>query len=205
MSSNDLPGYEAAQKAAARYAPWRKGVSWIVILLQGIILGIIGLLILVNPTSAAGTVILLVSIYIAFTGLIQVFAIIRGGEESAGRGRQLALVRAGASLTVGLIGVVLSLLPGVEPSAVAVIVGLGLIIIGALSLIAVLFIRGGSPFSIGALITAIVFIVFGIVMLMMSSGSLAFSTMGWIALIAGIVLIVLGIIRYGQSSRPAAA
>ena len=82
---------EQVQTTIKQAAPWRKGVSWWLVLTEGIVALVLGIYLLVAPEQARAITTTLLSIYLIVAGLMQIVA----GMRYSGQDRmaKIALIR----------------------------------------------------------------------------------------------------------------
>ena len=199
-------GQDALDMAAA-YAPWKSSTAWWVILIQGIVLAVIGVVILLDRSSAVNIILIGGSIYLLISSIIRGLGIIRRSE--ARKGTPLALIRVGVGLAVSLIVLVLVLVLDRNDISnvrlMAGILGFGLAIEGVLSLIRVVFFRDeGQKLRIAAILGAAMSLVLGILIFLMIGNAAIIDLIAWITLIGGIAVFVLAILRYNKLKESSA-
>ena len=126
-----------AAQAAGSLAPWKKGARWEVVVAQGIILGIAGLIIWLAPGFGASAALQLIALLILAMALLSTWRIVRG--QVAPQRMATVAFRAGVGVTVGLITVIGSLIVedrNAGTVAVAIILGVGLILYGLVAILA---------------------------------------------------------------------
>lgn len=193
---------------ASQNMPWRRDVAWWVVLIQAIILTLLGLFVLGNPSSAGAVVILAAGVLLLVDGIMAVVGSMRG--RHAGRANTLNAVNAGIAIIVGLLVIVAYLSPGFLPeSTTAILAALGLLATGAISLVLALFMRKpGEKIRWLRVIGPLVWIGFGILVLLTLSDKNTFNPLplvGWASLLIGILLFVLTYFRFQASKKEAAA
>jgi uncharacterized membrane protein HdeD (DUF308 family) len=187
--------------------PWRRDIPWWVVLIQAIILTVLGFFVLTNPASAGAVVILAAGVLLLVDGIMAVTGSLRG--RHAGRANTLNAINAGISIIVGVLVVIAFLTEGfLPPRTAAILAALGLIVTGAISLVIALFMRKpGEKIRWLRVIGPLVWIGFGVMILVSISDANAFNPLpivGWAALILGIVLFVLTYFRFKASKTEAA-
>jgi hypothetical protein len=196
-SSQDASGgaMASAQSLALQNAPWSRTASWPMILAQAIVLGIVGIVLILAPESASHTVLEILGLLLFARACLVVYRIARG--RVAPDRLALSAFEAGVNGTVGLLVVVGALLVPASAqatTALAVVLGVGFILFGAVSLLAPLIRRQpGESLPIARLLLAAAAVVVGI--LLVVNGTRGFDSvrgtfvlLGWILLIVGIAL-----------------
>jgi uncharacterized membrane protein HdeD (DUF308 family) len=176
-----------------RGAPWSARTSWTIVLVEGIVAAIVGLIFLVKPLGGSSTTLQLVGLILLGGSLINAFQLwrrhIRPDLET------LAAFRAGSGVTVGLVVVIATFFTAVTDSvaaALAVVVGIGFIIFG-LTGIAASFVRkrADAPLPIATLILNAVLALAGAVL--MFAGAASADAVDGIFNLLGILLIAVGL------------
>ena len=65
-------------ETAKGLAPWRAGLPWWVVLVEGGVLGLVGILILIDPRKATLNVALFLAAALVVAGIIQIWSVLRG-------------------------------------------------------------------------------------------------------------------------------
>ena len=176
-----------------RGAPWSARTSWTIVLVEGIVAAIVGLIFLIKPLGGSSTTLQLVGLILLGGSLINAFQLwrrhIRPDLET------IAAFRAGSGVTVGLVVVIATFFTAVTDSvaaALAVVVGIGFIIFG-LTGIAASFVRKtvDAPLPIATLILNAVLALAGAVL--MFAGAASASAVDGIFNLLGILLIAVGL------------
>lgn len=176
-----------------RGAPWSSRTTWPIVLGEGIVAAIVGLVFLVKPLGGSSTTLQLVGLILLVGALITSFQLWR--RQMRPDLEQLAAFRAGSGVTVGLVVLVATLFTAVTDAvtaALAVVVGIGFIIFGV-SGIAGSFIRRATdaPLPLATLILNAVLALAGLVL--MFSGAAGADAVDGIFNVLGIVLIAAGL------------
>lgn len=204
-------GYSGIQKqavdAASKNLPWRKDVAWWVILIQGLVLAGLGLYVLTQDQSAARIIIIVISLLLIADGVMAGLASLRG--RVSGQAGTLNAINAGIAIIIGLIVLLGLLIPFLELGTAAILLALGLIASGAISLVLVLFMRPeGTSLRLTRVAGPIVWIALGVLALMTASGDTNFDLIrivGVVSLVLGVILLVLAFIRFRAGSDPVVA
>ena len=95
---------DQAVDAAKQLAPWKTGLPWWAVLIEGIVLGGIGLLVLLNPARANINLALILSAGLVVAGILQFWDVLNSrapeGIDSAMSARAAIAVFAGALILV---------------------------------------------------------------------------------------------------------
>jgi uncharacterized membrane protein HdeD (DUF308 family) len=176
-----------------RGAPWSSRTSWSIVLIEGIVAAVVGLVFLVKPLGGSSVTLQLVGLILLAGALITTFQLWR--HQMRPELEQLAAFRAGSGVTVGLVVVVATLFTAVTDAvtaALAVVIGIGFIIFG-LAGIAGSFVRrpAQGPLPLATLVLNAVLAVAGAVL--MFSGAAGADAVDGIFNLLGIVLIAAGL------------
>ncbi len=188
-----------AEDLIERGAPWSPRTSWTIVLIEGIVVGVAGLLFLFKPLGGTSTTLQLAGVILLAASLITAFRLWR--HHVRPDLEQLAAFRSGSGLTVGLVVVVATFLTAVTPevsAALAVVVGIGFIVYGVTG-IAVSFVRSqhDAPLPMATLILNAIVALAGLVL--MFSGAAGSDSVSGIFNLLGIGLIVAGLGLAGYS------
>lgn len=187
--------------SAKKLAPWQSGLSWWVILIEGVALAIVGLLIVLDPEKANIRIGLVLSLILFIAGLLQSWALFRNRAPEPVDG--IVGARATLGIFSGLIILWLFVSDLLTAEVGLLILGLGSLFYGLLGLF-VVFNTVGSQ-RMAAFLELIFFTGFGAVVLYTRyAGATVVSTgitiIGWLGIIMGAVLIVYSFIRRGQEN-----
>jgi uncharacterized membrane protein HdeD (DUF308 family) len=207
--SRDLS--DQAVDAAKQLAPWSTRIPWWVVLIEGIVLGAIGLLAVFNPQGANETMAVALTIGLLIAGFTQTWAVMRGRVPE--KIDSVVSARAAIAVFAGILLLVLYFL-GEEEGTGAVILtriagyaifGTAALVYGLLALVQVVRTDGSSRRQ--ALIEFLIFTVVGIIVLWslitgsQESVASAVRIVGWIFIIGGVALIGLSIWRYQKGDE----
>jgi uncharacterized membrane protein HdeD (DUF308 family) len=175
-----------------RGAPWSATTSWRIVLSEGVIGAIVGLVILLQPLGVS-TTLQIVGFVLLAGALLTAFQIWR--HRLHPDREVLAAFRAGSGVTVGLVVIVATFFAAVTDTvsaSLAIVVGIGFIVFG-LAGIASTFVsrKEMEPLPMAGLIANAVLAVAGFVL--MFSGAAGSSTVGSIFTLLGIVFIAAGL------------
>ncbi len=199
---DDDPIMGAAQ-AAGNLAPWKKGARWEVVVAQGVILGIAGLIIWLAPGFGASAALQLIAVLLLAVALLSTWRIMRG--QVAPQRMATVAFRAGVGVTVGLITVIGAFIVEDRDAgtvALAIILGVGLVLYGLVALLTAFARRApGSGIPVVALIVAALTVIVGLMLVINGRNGIAslqgtFTLLGILMLLAG-----LGFLGYGWMLR----
>jgi uncharacterized membrane protein HdeD (DUF308 family) len=188
-------------RKAKEIAPWRSDLKWWVILVEGIVLGIVGLLVLVDVQRTNANVALIFTAALALAGLLQLWAVARGQVpedlDSLVSGRAAIAVFAGLSVLL------LYFLDKLTQGVGLILVGLASLLYGLLGFVLVFRTDGARKRS--ALIETILFSLVGALMIYTQfAGATAINTaltiIGGLVLLLGIGLIIFAFLRRSEST-----
>jgi hypothetical protein len=198
-----------AASAVDKGAPWKRGTAWWVVLGEGIVGIVIGLMLLATDLGT-NLAIELLGLLLLVTSSLSVIQLLRG-RVAPGRVAIVAF-RSGAGVTTGVLVLIGSIAIGATDQvtrALAVVLGVGLIVFGLVGLASGLLRReAGHGLPIAALIVAAGM---GVVGLLLTINGIAgydqvkstFKLLGILMLVAGGALVVYGyVLRSRGSSDP---
>jgi uncharacterized membrane protein HdeD (DUF308 family) len=194
-----------AAQAAGNLAPWKKGARWEVVIAQGAILGVAGLIIWLAPGFGASAALQLIAVLLLAMALLSTWRILRG--HVAPQRMAAVAFRAGVGVTVGLITVIGALIVDDRNAgtvALAIILGVGLILYGLVAVITTFARReSGSGIPVVALIVAGLTVIVGLMLVINARNGIdslqsTFTLLGILMLLAG-----LGFAGYGWMLRSA--
>lgn len=188
-----------AEDLIVRGAPWSNETSWSIVLVEGIVAGVIGLLFLFKPLGGSSTTMQMAGLILLAGSLITAFQLWR--HHLRPDIEQLAAFRAGSGLTVGLVVVAATFFAAVTAevaASLAVVVGIGFIIFGSAG-IAASFVRSkhDAPLPVATLIINAVLALAGLVL--MFAGAAGSDAVDGIFNLLGIALIAAGLGLAGYS------
>lgn len=184
---------EITEDLIDRGAPWSSRTSWTIVLTEGVVAAIVGLIFLVKPLGGSSTTLQLVGLILLGGALITTFQLWR--HHMRPEIEQLASFRAGSGVTVGLVVVVATFFTAVTEAvtaALAVVVGIGFIIFG-LTGIAASFVRkaADAPLPLVNLILNAVLALAGAVLML--AGAASSDAVDGIFNLLGVLLIAVGL------------
>jgi uncharacterized membrane protein HdeD (DUF308 family) len=183
--------------------PWRKGVSWVVVLIEGIVALALGLYILLNPNSGPQIVVLL-SIYLLVLGVLRVFNSLRGRIDPLLVPYQM--LSGGIALTVGVLVLIDLWQDFMESTVAAVMLAVGLLLIGVVGMLEWFMARRKLGGRIMTLIVPAACAIIGF--LVLGSGlqmaATALQAIAWVSIISGIGLGIYAFVLRNQQSEAAA-
>ena len=175
---------------AKQLAPWRAGLPWWVVLVEGIVMSVIGILILIDPRKTTINVALFLAAVLVISGIIQLWAVLRG--KAPERVDSLISARGSIAVFAGSAILLLFFLDYLGLEAGLVVFGLGSLIFGLTGFFVALQASGTRRRS--GLIEGVFFTLFGILLIyvLFAGGEQvqqATRIVGWTAILGGLVLI----------------
>ncbi len=156
-----------AARMVDQNAPWKKGARWEMVLIQGIVLGVVGLIIWLAPGFGTAAILQLVALLLLVSAGMSVWRLARHRVAPA----RVATVafRAGVGASVGLLTLLGAFIVedrNVGTVALAIILGVGLVLYGLSALVTTVVGREkGSGLPVIAIIVAALTIVVGILLI----------------------------------------
>lgn len=189
----------AAKGLMDKGAPWKAGMRWQVVLIEGIVLIAAGALIWLAPGFGARAVLQVVGVLLLVTAALSTWRLLRD-QVPVPRIAFMAF-RAGVGLAVGLIVVIGSLISDdadVATVALAVVLGIGLILYGLAAIAGALLRREpGAGFPVVALIIAALTLVVGVLLVL--NGRSGIDSLRGTFVLLGIILLVAGLALSGYA------
>ena len=187
---------------AKQLAPWRSNLPWWVVLIEGLVLGAVGVLILMDPQQTSVNVALFLTIILIISGILQLWSAIR--DKVAPGAESVVTARGAIALFSGISIWLLLYMDALTPEVGRILFGLGALTYGLLGF-AVVFATTGTQRRT-AIIESIFYTVIGLLMIyVLFAGPTAVVTatriVGWLALLCGLALIGLSIWRWQQGRQ----
>jgi uncharacterized membrane protein HdeD (DUF308 family) len=195
---------EQAKEMLTRSAPWRRGVGWPIVLIEGGVALCIGVYILAQPDDARDVVRQLIAAVLLVNGLLQVLAGFRLPQAPAAPYR---ILRGGVAATIGLIVSLEPISDYIEADASRVILALGGLAYGLLGLVEVVATREATGLRIGPLIAAGIWIVLAILFFTGDeTDTTRLNLLGIVAVVFGLLLLAYAyyLYRLKQAAPPVA-
>lgn len=177
--------------AAKKSAPWRKGIAWWVVLLEGLVLLGLGLYMFFAPLRTLSLLAWILAGVLAITGALSVVAAMREKDDEPGK--KWTMIHGIVGLVTGLIIVVLLLLNVLTENYGLFILGLGCLAYGGVALYMTMNDNITSLRRL-SMIGTIFYMAFGGLLLFQAIGVSTLSTtlqvINFLILLLGIVLII---------------
>lgn len=193
--SGEEQALEAARELVDSGAPWRRGVSWQLVLGEGAVLAVVGALIWLPPGVGGTAILQLLGVTLLLTASVSAYRLLRA--QVAPRSIAPVAFRAGVGLTVGLLVIIGSLVAeqvDVATLALAIVLGIGFVLYG-LSVVAATAVgrQAGDPLPVAALVLAVGAVAIGVVLVLRANDgiealSAAFGWLGAGMLVVGLLL-----------------
>ncbi len=182
-----------------RGAPWSPRTSWMIVLVEGVVAAIVGLLFIFKPLGGSSTTLQIVGFILLGGSLITSFQLWR--HQLRPDLEQLASFRAGSGVTVGLVVIVATFFTPVTDAVtatLAVVVGMGFFIFGITGIIGS-FVRRQmeAPLPLASLIANAVLALAGAVLVF--AGAAGSSAVDGIFNLLGVLLVAAGLALAGYS------
>jgi len=188
-----------AEDLIDRGAPWGSNTSWTIVLVEGIVVALIGLLFIFKPLGGSSTTLQLTGLILLGGSLVTFFQLWRHTYRPDLE--VLASFRAGSGVTVGLIVVVATFLTEVSDTVSAtlsVVVGIGFVIFGLVGIGSSLVRRDmKAPLPLASLVLNAVLALAGVVLVFAGAAG-ADSVDKWFSWL-GVLLIASGLALVGYS------
>lgn len=187
---------ERVEALVGRAIPWHRNAAWYLVLLEGIVAVVVGLWIVLHPSSARNDVIRLVGVYLAVTGVLGFVGDLR---EREGGIQRYSVLRHVLMVAVGVLAAVR---PGVTD-----LIAWGAILVGLAGLLLVIVARDMGAARWGVLVVSAVFLVFGFLLFWaLATGTFLFAVFGLALMLAGLLLVAYAVrIVRGHRHAPAVA
>lgn len=182
---------DRAKALVVENAPWRSTANPMIVLLQGAVLLAIGLFMLLMPQQAQGAIRLLIGLVLLIMSAQQVMNAFRNPLHPF---MPFQMLRGGIGATVGLLVLLQPIIPGFNDTAGRIVLGLGMLVVGLIALVGVLFTRE-NDFQFEAVISAALTIAFGLVLLFATTAGTGASLLGWVAALGGVGMLVVGFLN----------
>lgn len=177
-------------------APWRQGIAWGLVLIEGIVALGIGIYMLAQPATAQGIVRVLIGIIFLVSGVLRIYA----GFRDTARSNPMTpfrLLSGGVGLTVGLLVVLEPFTAFLTEDAARLILAFGLLVYGLIGLVGALLARKGG--ALAMTIISVLDIVFAILLFYNAkTHAVSIEVFGAIAIIFGLLLVGYALVLRGN-------
>lgn len=189
---------EQSRNVVKKVVPWRSDVRWPVVAVEAIVLIALGLFMLIDNQSTGRAALQIIGLAFLTTSVVLGARTLRNREARFG---DIDAFRAGIGVTVGIIATVSWWSDYIEPGAVRLILGWGLVAYSLLHLVGLVAMRDRAALRPSVIVLAVLAVVLGIVLLTSSddvSGG-RITTLGTILLVFGMVLAAWAWYLYSRS------
>lgn len=187
-------------KAALREAnPFRKGMAWWIVMLEGLVVLGIGIYVATHP-NAGTRIVLLLGAYLLLVSIERTLNGFRDRIPQVVLGERM--LRAGIGLTVGLL-IVLNAWQGfMTATASLVILSLGWLLIGLIGIWEWVIASRQLGMGMGAIIFPSIYTAFGLLMLgsRLSMGPMLMQILGYVAILGGVGLLGFAFMLYRKAN-----
>jgi uncharacterized membrane protein HdeD (DUF308 family) len=154
-------------------APWRKGIPWMWVLIEGIVMLALGLIMLFAEAQTRLAFGVILSVALAIAGALQLLAAWRANQS--GNNSTPGWVRGGVGLGFGLLMFILILLNAVSLQAARIILGLGCLGYGGAGAY-IIYLKRAGGFRLTEILSSTIFVVMGILVAATAFGGVVLST-----------------------------
>jgi len=188
-----------AEDLIDRGAPWSPKTSWTIVLVEGVIVALMGLLFIFKPLGGASTTLQLVGLLLLGGSLVTAFQLWR--HQYRPDLEVLASFRAGSGVTVGAVVVAATFLTDVTDavtSTLSVVVGIGFIVFGLVGIASSLVRRQfDAPLPLASLVLNAVLALAGLLLLF--AGAAGSDSVDGLFNLQGVLLIAAGLALMGYA------
>ncbi|MFN8521462.1 MAG: hypothetical protein U0667_19235 [Chloroflexota bacterium] len=196
-----------AYTAVADNAPWKRGARWEVVVAQGVVLGIVGLVVWLAPGFGAAAVLQLIALLVLAMALLSVWRLVRG-RVAPGR-LSIVAFRAGVGVTIGLVTLIGAFIVedrSVGTVALAIVLGIGLVLYGLIAAVGAIAHREGGVPVVALLVSAVTVIV-GVMLVLNGRNGIdslqgTFVALGIVMLLVGLALVGYGLMMRNAQVSP---
>jgi hypothetical protein len=173
-------------ESAKAALPWRKGIPWGWVLLEGILMVAIGLFLVLAQEQARVSFGLILAAALAISGAIQLLAAWRA--KQAGSPSPIGWIRGGVGFGLGLLLLILILVNALSLQAGRVILGIGCLAYGGLGAY-MLYLKRQDGIRLPEILSSTLFLLIGLLLIIAAFGGGLLST---ITVIASVLLMLFG-------------
>jgi uncharacterized membrane protein HdeD (DUF308 family) len=193
-------------ESAKAALPWRKGIPWFWILVEGILMLAIGLFMVLAQEQARVAFGVILAAALTISGALQLLAAWRA--KQAGNESLFAWIRGGIGLGMGLLMLILILANALSLEAGRVLLGVGCLAYGGLGAYMV-YLKRQDGIRLPEILSSTLFLLVGLLLIIAAFGGELLST---ISVIASVVLLLFGAflilwsltLRRGKKTAPIA-
>jgi uncharacterized membrane protein HdeD (DUF308 family) len=174
-------------ESAKAALPWRKGIPWFWVLVEGLVMLALGLFMVLAKQQARLTFGVILAIALAVGGALQLLAAWRA--KQAGDESPWGWVRGGIGLGVGLLMLILILANALSLEAGRLILGIGCLVYGGFGAY-MLYLKRQDGVRFPAVLSSTVFVVVGLLLIVAALGGELLAT---ITVIISVLLMLFGV------------
>jgi uncharacterized membrane protein HdeD (DUF308 family) len=197
----------AAADLAGKAVPWGPGMKWQGVLAEGIVLAVIGAIVWWNPNLGVRTLIDLIGLILLVTAALSAVRVFQDQVAPS----QVGVIgfRSGVGVTVGASVVIGSLIADDNVAtalAIAVVLGIGLVLYGVAAVLGSWRREAGAPLPIARLIVAALTLLLGLALVWQSRNGIdaldkTFTWLGILVLIVGLILTGYGLVMRSHDTQ----
>lgn len=199
----------SAHDIAAEVAPWRKGIPWYLVVIEGVIALAIGLYFVFDTDAAQSTIRRLIALALIVISAVDIWNGFAANRDPVRRDPMtpFRLVRGGIGVTVGIIAVSATRWGWMTEEHIREALGFGLLAYGLIGIIGILASWSTRQISAANLAGDIFSLALGIVLIYNDqeqvSGADATRYLGYAAIVGGVVLLAYGYYLYRDRAEVA--
>jgi hypothetical protein len=173
-------------ESAKAALPWRKGIPWGWVLVEGILMLGLGLFMVLAEAQARLAFGVTLAVALGVSGALQLLAAWRA--KQAGAGSLLGWIRGGIGLGIGLLAVILILANALSLQAARILLGVGCLAYGGLGGY-MLYLKRQDGIRLPQILGSTFFVLIGLLLIIAAFGGGLLST---ISVIASVLLMLFG-------------
>jgi uncharacterized membrane protein HdeD (DUF308 family) len=193
---------EQAKTLLSSSAPWKKGVAWPIVAIEGLILIGLGIYVLVATDDARDVVLAIIAAVLLVNGALELIAAYRGIAAAAA---PIRLVRGSIGFTTGAIATLEPFTDDLNKDASRFILAVGLLLYGIAGLTGAIMAREESGLRIGVVVIGVLCIALSIILFTGDeTDSSRMDLLGAFGIIFGALLVLYAIYlqRGGKAASP---
>jgi uncharacterized membrane protein HdeD (DUF308 family) len=179
---------EQAKATLQKSIPWRRGLAWWIVGLEGLLLLAAGIYVVAAPDNAKDAVRVIIGAFLLANSVSFILAGLRP-EALSNPITPYRMLAAGSGLTVGIIVILQPWSENISDDAARVILALGLLAHGAFSLVGAFAARATGELRRGVLLTGALSVLFAVLLFYnVRHETLDMRWFGYVALAAGVLV-----------------
>jgi uncharacterized membrane protein HdeD (DUF308 family) len=179
-------------KGVRAAAPWRKGIAWWLVILEGLILLVVGLYMLIAEESSDVMLGVVLAATLAIMGLLELIAGLRS-REAEGKVARWTTFQGAVGLVVGVVVFALLAADSITADTGRIILGIGCLVFGLLGVVRY-FMQLARKLPRSGVIMGLFFLVVGVFLLLAVAGV---DTLDTSLTVISIILVVCGVLLAG--------